>query len=148
MATASFSNVAPGHPAPSRGEVGLTALLIGLIGAPFAWSVQIILGFALSAYACYPRRMSLPEPVLAGLRTELGLVSAAAIVLAALCTLVAYKSWARTRKEQESDGHVLLDAGEGRTRFMAMCGLLTSASFLVALIFTSLVLLLVQPCGL
>jgi hypothetical protein len=147
MATASFSSVSPGHPAPSRREVSLAALLIGLVGAPVAWSVQIVLGFALSAYACYPRRMSLPEPVLAGLRTELGLVSTVAIVLAALCTLVAYRSWARTRKEQESDGHALLDAGEGRTRFMAMCGLLTSASFLIALIFTSMVLLLVQPCG-
>lgn len=92
--------------------------------------------------------MSLAEPVLAGLRTQLGLVSVAAIIVAALCTLIAYRTWARTREEQQGDRHALLEAGEGRTRFMAMCGLLTSASFLIALIFTSLVLLLVQPCGL
>lgn len=137
-----------GHPAPHRGRVSLTMLAIGLAGAPLAWSVQIVVGYAIAAYACYPQRMSLAAPVLTGLKSQLAVLSVAAIVLAAICTFVAYRSWHATRGEQPGDQHALLEHGEGRTRFMALCGLITSASFLVLLVFTSVVLALVQPCGL
>jgi len=43
--------------------------------------------------------------------------------------------------------HHLLENGDGRTRFMAMCGMLISARSLVALLFGSRVVFMVQPCG-
>ncbi len=136
-----------GHPAPQRARVSLTALVIGLTGAPLAWSIQIVVGYAIAAYACYPQRMSLAAPIVADLKGQLAMLSLAAILLAAICTLVGYRSWRASRDEQAGDHHALLEHGEGRTRFMAMCGLVTSAGFLVVLIFTSVVLVLVQPCG-
>lgn len=136
-----------GHPAPHRSRVSMTALAIGLAGAPLAWSVQIVVGYAIAAYACYPQRMSLAAPIVDGLKGQLALLSLAAILLAAICTLVGYRSWRATRNEQAGDQHALLEQGEGRTRFMAMCALVTSASFTVVLVFTSIVLVLVQPCG-
>jgi hypothetical protein len=136
-----------GHPAPQRARVGAAALAIALAGAPLAWSIQIVVGYAIAAYACYPQRMSLAAPVIDGLKGQLTMLSLAAILLAAICTLVGYRSWRATRGEQGGDHHALLEHGEGRTRFMAMCGLVTSAGFLVVLLFTSVVLVLVQPCG-
>jgi hypothetical protein len=147
-ASDSMSHPDTRHPAPQRSRVSLVMLAIGLVGAPLAWSVQIVVGFAIAAYACYPQRMSLAAPVLAGLKGQLAALSIAAIVLAAICTFVAWRSWSRTRGEQAGDHHALLEHGEGRTRFMAMCGLLTSAGFLIVLLFTSVVLVFVQPCGL
>lgn len=40
-----------------------------------------------------------------------------------------------------------LEIGEGRTRFMAMSGILTSITFVVASVVHGLALFLVQPCG-
>jgi hypothetical protein len=146
-ASGSIAHPDTGHPAPQRGRVGAAALIIGLTGAPLAWSIQIVAGYAIAAYACYPQRMSLAAPVVAGLKGQLAMLSLAAILLAAICTLVGYRSWRASRDEQEGDHHALLEHGEGRTRFMAMCALVTSAGFLVVLVFTSIVLVFVQPCG-
>jgi hypothetical protein len=121
--------------------------MIGLAGAPLAWSVQIIVGYAVSAYACYPRRMPLALPLFDSLRGMLLTISAAAIALSLLSTLVAYRSWTATRAEHEGNQHAALEAGEGRTRFMALCGLVTSAGFFIALLFTGVIPLLVHPCG-
>jgi hypothetical protein len=62
-------------------------------------------------------------------------ISVAGIVLAIVGGLVAWRSWRRTREERPGSAHHLLDRGDGRTRFMAMCGILTSVLFLVALVF-------------
>jgi hypothetical protein len=146
-ASNSMAHPDTGHPAPQRARVSLTALVIGLTGAPLAWSIQIVVGYAIAAYACYPQRMSLAAPIVADLKGQLAMLSLAAILLAAICTLVGYRSWRASRDEQGGNHHALLEHGEGRTRFMAMCGLVTSAGFLVVLIFTSVVLVFVQPCG-
>jgi hypothetical protein len=40
----------------------------------------------------------------------------------------------------------LIERGEGRTRFLAMCGLMLSIGFFVAITFTSITLLLSPVC--
>ena len=60
---------------------------------------------------------------------------------------MALRSWRKTFDERADSAHHLLDRGEGRTRFMAMAGMLTSALFLIALVFGTAALCLVPLCG-
>lgn len=142
------TSVLPGHPAPHAGRVSIVRLLLLLSGAPLAWAVQIAAGYAAAAYACYPHRDALAAPILPHLHGALVALSVGAIAVSALCALLSYRSWRLTRNEVEGDHHQLLDVGEGRTRFMALCAFISSAGFGLALLATTSVLVLVQPCGL
>jgi hypothetical protein len=137
-----------GHPSPKAGQVGIWRQLLILAGAPLAWSVQITAGFASAAYACYPNRNSLPEPVLPHLHVGLVTLSIVAIAVSLLCAVLSWRDWHRSRDEMEGDHHHLLEVGEGRTRFMAICALINSVLFTLALLLTTSVLVLVAPCGL
>ena len=108
------------HPAPHRDRVALSALLFGLAAAPLAWQVQILVG---SSAATSARKSTL--------------LALFAICLAAALAggLVALRSWRLTFQEVPGSAHQLLDRGEGRTRFMAMCGMLVSLLFFYALLF-------------
>ena len=136
-----------GHPAPRAGQLGIWRMLLILGGAPLAWSVQIIAGYATAAYACFPKRAPLSQPVFASLHAGLAVLSAAAIAVSLVCLVLAWRSWRATRAEMPGDHQHLLDVGEGRTRFMALSAVISSVLFLFALLLTTSVLMLVQPCG-
>jgi len=135
------------HPAPHRDRVSLTALFFGIGAAPAAWNAQLLLSVALSGHACYPRDALLSVPLWSGLWSILLAISLVGIMVAVAGVLVAWRSWRHTFDEREGSAHQLLDLGEGRTRFMAMCGILSSALFLVALVFATAALYLVPLCG-
>lgn len=135
------------HPAPQRNRVGLAALLFGIAAAPTAWNAQLLLGVSLSGHACYPRERLLSAPLWGNLWWILLGVSVIGIVFAVAGGVVAWRSWRRTYEEMLGTADHLLDRGEGRTRFMAMCGILTSAVFLLALIFGTAAFFLVPLCG-
>lgn len=138
----------PGHPSPQAQRLSVLSLMTALIGAPLAWSLQISAGYAAAAYACYPRRDALAAPVLPHLHLALSLLSVGAMLIAVLSGLLAWRNWRLTRGEVEGDHHVLLEQGEGRSRFMSLCALISSIGFGLALLLTSTVLFLVAPCGL
>ena len=135
------------HPAPAEHAVTLGALWFGLFGAPVAWSLQLLFNYALVSHSCFPATDPRSVPTLGGLWTVVLVASvvAAAIALAAAAT--AWRSWRLTREEHHGDEGALLDAGEGRTRFMVAAGMLLSAIFLFGIVMNALPLLLVQPCG-
>lgn len=135
------------HPAPHQHRVRLVALLFGMFAAPMAWDLQLLLSAALSGHACYPRDVPLTIPSWPHWGSTLFGISLAAIVINIVAGLVAVRSWSRTNREKPGSGHHLLDAGEGRTRFLAMFGILTSALFLVATLFATAVQFFVPLCA-
>jgi hypothetical protein len=146
-----------GHPAPERGRAGPTALWFGLFGAPVAWAIQTLVNLPLAAHACFPALEPLSTPVVAGVRGMVFGVSLVAIIVAALATAVAWRSWSRTRQEhQASSGSgarhdqstAALETGEGRTRFMALAGVMMSVTFLFVSAAHLATLFIVRPCGL
>jgi hypothetical protein len=136
-----------GHPAPHRARVGLAALLFGICAAPLAWNAQILFGSALSGFVCYPHDARLATPLMGGSRSLMLAVNLSGMAIAIGAGLISWRSWRRTSDERPGSFHHLLDRGEGRTRFMATVGLLTSALFLIALAFGLAVLCLVPLCG-
>jgi hypothetical protein len=134
------------HPSPSRGETGLPALLYGLMAAPIAWSVGEVVSATLSQEACFPGTEPLAEPALANLRLLQIAVFAISLLVSASAAMVALGAWRATRSEQAGGPHTLLSVGEGRSRFMALAGLLTSAGFALATLFSIPALVFVPSC--
>lgn len=135
------------HPAPARHDVSLLSLVFALLGAPVAWSLQLLVNYALASHACYPHETPLATPLWTSLWPILLSVSVLAIAIGTVTAVIAWRNWQKVQHEHIGEEHHLLEVGEGRTRFLAMCGLLTSGMFLLALVFTTINLWLVPLCG-
>lgn len=144
------------HPAPARDEVSLAALWFGLAGGFAAWSVQTLVNLTVASHSCFPRLYPFAEPVVPGMRGIVFVVDLAAAIVCVAATATAWRSWARTRQEHQAasgagGGHgaemAALETGEGRTRFMAMAGVLASTTFLVVSLVHTASLFLVSPCA-
>jgi len=134
------------HPAPARNEATLWSLCFSLAAPPLAWSLQSIAGYGLSSEACYPGDTPRTVPVFAGLWELLLGINGVALVVGVVGMTIAYRNWRATRGETGGDTPHLIERGEGRTRFLAMCGLLLGAGFIVATVFTSVTLLISPLC--
>ena len=136
-----MSDKAPSHPAPKRFAVHPLVLAFTLFGSPVAWLMQMTVGEILSSGACramMPGR--LPAPVQPGLL----LVSFLAFVVALASGLTAWMQWRTTRAEKP--GRHVVDTGEGRTRFLAMTGMLEAFLFLSAILITTIAMAGTPTC--
>ena len=146
MAAEDLSQVSIKHPAPHRHRVGLAALFFGLAAAPTAWNAQLLFSVGLSAHACYPRDVPLELPIWGNLWGILLAIGLAGIAVAILGGIVSFRNWRLTFDEAPGSAHHLLDVGEGRTRFIAMFGILTSFLFALALLLATAAVFLVPLC--
>lgn len=137
------------HPAPHRARVSIAASLASLIAGPAAWIVQLVVGYGVSSLACFPHdapyRQS-PPPGWSAEPSLLGAVNILCLAFAMLGGLTAAWHWRRTRGEKRGGVARALDVGEGRTRFMAACGVLSGFGFALAILFDSQAILAVPPC--
>ena len=146
-----------GHPAPARGNVALWTLWFGFLGAPLGWSLQSLANTAVASHGCYPSLYPLSSPATGGMRGILFVISLVAIVLGVAALVMSVSTWRRTNHEhQEKSGEgarshsqstAALETGEGRTRFMALSGVLTSVVFLIVIIAHTAAVFVVTPCG-
>lgn len=139
---------APTHPAPARDRIALGTLWFGLFGAAVAWSVQLLVDYVVAAHSCFPRLYPLDTPTIgrAPLWWITVIVSVVMLIVGVLGGLAAVRSWTATRHETGGHTQWALDTGEGRTRFMATAGLVTSAIFIVAILVTTASAIVVTPC--
>ena len=123
-------------------------LLFAVLGAGTAWSVQLLVDYGLAAHNCFPTDAPVMSATVPGgwVYPLLAALNIVAIMLAILSTLAARTIWNRTKDEHDSPTHHLLSAGEGRTRFLAMCGQLAGLGFLVAIIFDTFAIYMVPRC--
>ena len=132
-----------GHPAPQRDEARPHQVLFTLLGAPAGWTAQLLFGFASTSYLCTGQAgIAVPlwlKPAVIGLNV-------AALAIAAAALIVALALVRRTTHEHRQRSGGILDAGEGRTRFLAVWGVFTSIVFFVATLANSFSLFLVSSC--
>ncbi|GAC1334964.1 MAG: hypothetical protein NVSMB26_18570 [Beijerinckiaceae bacterium] len=137
------------HPAPHRERAPIGHLLFGIFIGPVAWGLHLYANSAIAGQACFPGA----EPRLAGapnsdtLRLMLASSGGAAMLLGLIGAFFSYRLWRITRREQEGSHHDLMDAGEGRTRFLASIGVLVGLGFALVTLFDTLPLLMVPVCG-
>ena len=137
----------PSHPAPHRDRVSGGSALAGMTLGPLGWFVQLSLNVALASAACYPKDVPLPQPAWSGLSPVLWGVELLALALCALGGWFAWRNWRNSSGERPGTAHVLLGSGDGRTRFLAMAGMLTSALFLLAVGFAVISTAAGPACG-
>ncbi len=135
------------HPSPHRGRVSRWAIWFAIAAAPAAWNLQLLVNVAVTAHGCYPHDMPLADPIWSNLRTVAAVVELIAILVCIAGAFVAWRNWSRTRNEKPGSAHHLIEAGDGRMRFMAMVGIMVSALFFVAVIFAAWNLAVVPACG-
>jgi len=136
----------PDHPSPHRAKTGLAALLYGLVGAPAAWAVGQMVSATLAQEACFPGTEPLAIPAIANLHRLHLVVLVISLLVSTSAALVALGAWRATRHEQAGGAYALLSIGEGRSRFMALAGMMTSVGFFVGTLFSFPALLLVPSC--
>lgn len=125
-------------PAPHAGRVGLWQVAFGIVAGPAAWFIQVCAGEALASEPCFPdgHRFLVPPsglgwtwPALIALLVVCALVAAAAFI-------VSWRTYRTTCAETTGEAGNLFDEGVGRTRFMALWGMLYGAGFCLATLFT------------
>jgi hypothetical protein len=134
-------------PADRPDRFGAVRILLGLAGAPAAWTAQIALSEPLTAYACYPYRMPLSAPLWAELPWLLAAIHAACIGLALFSGCVGWSMRRQTARRPAEAGGSPSGSNEDRNRFLAMLALMSSFIFITAVIFNACALLLVPLCG-
>jgi hypothetical protein len=122
------------------------ALWIGLLAGPLAWSAQELVGYGLAARACGAGG---PRPI--AIAPALGVaelvVSGAALLITVLGLVTALLAWRRSNRDRAEAGEPPLEAIEGRTRFMAVAGILVSTLFLFGILMNAAGYFLVRPCA-
>jgi hypothetical protein len=111
------------------------ALMFGACAAPIFWLGQLMLGYWVSATACYGSDH--PTTIASGtaLRSALIAFDAVAIVVALAGGIIAFICWRRVGS---------LD--DGRSRFLAIWGMLSSLWFLGAIVFDAIASVTVPLC--
>lgn len=134
------------HPAPHRERASLFWLWFGIFAAPVAWNLQLLVATAFSGHLCYPYQDPLGPTAGQHLSWVLAAIDAAGIIVSLIALAVASANWGRVRREKQGGAEHAMDAGEGRTRFMAVLGIANSLLFLLALVFASLQLFFLPLC--
>jgi hypothetical protein len=135
------------HPAPHRRRTTLLALIFVTVGPPLAWSVHLIVNYAFASQSCYPDGRPLIAPSFRGLWPLLIAVDVMSLVISACAAVLAYRLWQVTAREMPEPEPAMMEAGEGRTRFLAIWGMLIAIGFFVAVIFDFVGLWILPICG-
>lgn len=135
------------HPAPQRGNAVPGLTIVGLLAAPVAWFLQLLISYGLQGDTC---RGLVPSLLSASWGTRPSLAVAVEAIAAVVCAFglgAAARNWRLTRNEGPGDHHAALSSGHGRTRFLALCGIIGSAIFLLATLFALIIPFLVPSCA-
>ncbi len=143
------------HPAPARGQAHLGVLLFGLMGAPVTWAAHLLANVTIAGRACYSGAELRPPDLAAAHATQTLIlaIDAVAALLALAALIVSYRAWRQTRHEQppqSQDGSAhehVAEVGEGRTRFIALGGILMSSVFFVAILFDTYAAIVMPECA-
>ncbi len=140
--------LAPGdHPSPHRERVALAVLFVGVMAAPLAWIAQLVINYALASHNCFPGSRPVIESARSdGVWTAVLIVNLIAILLALGSMGISLQNWRASHAERPGDHAHLIDAGEGRTRFLALWGTVGGIGFLIAILFDTLTLFMVPQC--
>jgi hypothetical protein len=143
------SMTSPEHPSPYRDRVSLALLLFGVFAGPVAWSGQFAANYILAVDPCFLTRVVNTEPVLRGRSDWLAIliVNLVAALLAIAGGIISLRIWRISRHEQPGTASEAVETGEGRTRFLAIWGIMTGFGFLAAILFDTVGVILVPRCS-
>jgi hypothetical protein len=133
------------HPAPHRDRVAVWETTLGLAGGPIGWIVQLAASYAIVAAPCYigPDRQGAGQASLWVI-----VLYVACLALAVVGGIVSLLVYRRTRRETEHSEADLVEGGHGRTRFLALWGMLLGFGFAGVILLNGIALVGVPACAL
>lgn len=134
------------HPAPHRDKVSVPWLFAGLAIPPAAWILETLAGFVVSSNACPLTPGPTSQIGFSGETTVLIVLQVVSLSVAIASGLMSWQHWRRVRHEKDDSEHSHLTLGEGRTRFVALGGMLTAGTFAIAIVFNLLEPILIPLC--
>lgn len=136
-------------PPVSAGRTSRALLFAALLAPPAAWFLQLCVDYGVTSMACFPRQAPLPpgwnrlpEAWSGSLALNL-----AALAIACIATGVSWWIWRRARHTAPGEDAGLAEAGEGRTRFLAVWGIWTGVWFAIDILFNTIAVFEVGTCG-
>jgi hypothetical protein len=149
MSDETIGYTAARHPSPHRERVGLISLFYGLFIAPIVWAGNLLITYALATHACYPGSDPLAK-VAPGFGFAWPLILALFLVTLVLCAsgfAVSLRNWRASGTESEGHVYHLLDAGEGRTRYLSIIGMAYGVLFFALTLVGVIILAIVPLCA-
>lgn len=136
------------HPSPHRGNVSASLLFLGLFAGPVGWGVQLVANYSIASHACYPGDRPLIGVPLPGhsIWIVVFIINIVAACLALAGAALSYQHWRATRAEHAGSALNAVEVGEGRSRFLALWGVMTGSGFFLAILFNTLALFMVPQC--
>ena len=138
-----------GRPLTHGRPASLLLLLAALAAGPAGWALQLVLGYGLSSYACFPRDAPFLRSPPPGWSGEAGLllgINLACLLLVLAGLVVCALIWRRDPGESLADAGRGPGGGAGRTRFLAACGVFSGLGFAVAVLFDTASILGTPAC--
>ncbi|HEX4270372.1 MAG TPA: hypothetical protein VHZ32_03265 [Rhizomicrobium sp.] len=132
--------------APETRRLSFLAIVFGVSAAPIFWLGQLMLGYGVTAFACYPGDHPAPAASTAALKTALIAFDAVAVLACAAGGAVSWWCWQRSKDEKPGGHRHALHTGEGRVRFLALWGLMSNIWFFGAILFNTIASVTVPPC--
>jgi hypothetical protein len=127
--------------APETHSVHFLTLLFVTCTAPIFWIGQLLMGYVVSADACYPGDHPVRLSAAGPLFTALMIFDLVALLAAVAGGVVSWRVWQRLRALRHPLPH-----DEGRDRFLAIWGLFSSLWFFFAILFNTIASATVTPC--
>ena len=131
---------------PRGDRITLWLLLFATAGVPLFWFAQFLAGSALTGSLCFSDVIPmLGNDPTGWLRWFMLGIDAIAIIAAVVGFVVSLRSWRGARNGMQVKPP--LELAIERTRFLAIWGMMTSAGFLLAIVFATIADLAVPLCG-
>jgi hypothetical protein len=143
------SNHTSQHPAPHADRVKLHESFFGLFGGPLAWFLQLCGGYALASQPCFVNGSLARAPPASSHWTWPAMIGlmVVAVLIALASFLVSRQAFKRTREETHGDHYHLMETGAGRTRFLALWGMVMGSGFALATVLTAVAFLTLPRCA-
>ncbi|HZZ67420.1 MAG TPA: hypothetical protein VFE18_04535 [Phenylobacterium sp.] len=111
---------------------GVPAQLFGVAAGPAGWIAQLVVNYGVSSHLCFlgdAPRATAPPP------GEHAVLLAVSLACLALALFGLWVSLAGLRRRPVAIADDLLATAPGRSRFLAMCGVLSASAFAIAIAF-------------
>ena len=128
-------------PAPPQDRIPLLPLFFCITAGPVAWTILHLTAYPLASYACYPQTVQRLRPLQSWLWVRPAMIGLAAAMLA----LALIGGWASLRYLKRAKAIAIDEGlspleGAGRSRYFAVCGIITSVLFVGAIVADAIML--------
>lgn len=126
-----------GNPSPAKNNLARWRVIAGVTLAPVAFAAQVVASYVIAANMC--ATTFAPAPTLV-------IVNVTALAITASGLIIAILNFRATVGEKAGGQRHVQEIGEGRTRFLAYCGLCASGIFGLAVIVQLTSILTLSTC--